>query len=388
VAAHAGQHEAAVGVAVDQLVVHRRHVGQQPQPAEGVDLLVLVIARCGTLARHTPWKPSQPAMKSQSRRCSTPSLTEGDPGLLAVEAVHRTSSASYTVGRPTAARCVHQVARDLGLAVDHHALAGQAEQVDAVALAAEAQLEAVVRQAFGVHARAPTPASSQQVDRHLLQHAGADAAEHVVGAALLDDDVVDAGLVQQGAEQQARAGPAPMMATWVRMGVVGYEVDVPMSTFFNLPGVGERVTLLTHFVVREDAQLLYGFLTAAERDAFRQLVKISGVGPRTALSVLSGLSVAELAHAVSVQDGARLVKVPGIGKKTAERLLLELKGKLGPDLALPSQAAATTEAGSDIVQALVALGYSEKEANAALKALPPDVGVSDGIKQALKALNK
>jgi Holliday junction DNA helicase RuvA len=183
------------------------------------------------------------------------------------------------------------------------------------------------------------------------------------------------------------AGKAPPQVL-LDVGGVGYEVDVPMSTFFNLPGVGERVTLLTHFVVREDAQLLYGFLTAAERDAFRQLVKISGVGPRTALSVLSGLSVAELAHAVSVQDGARLVKVPGIGKKTAERLLLELKGKLGPDLALPSQAAATTEAGSDIVQALVALGYSEKEANAALKALPPDVGVSDGIKQALKALNK
>ena len=114
---------------------------------------------------------------------------------------------------------------------------------------------------------------------------------------------------------------------------VGYEIDVPMSTFYNLPALGEAVTLLTHFVVREDAQLLYGFLTAAERSTFRELVKIGGVGPRTALAILSGLSVAELGAAVSRQDGARLVKVPGIGKKTAERLLLELKGKLGADRA-------------------------------------------------------
>jgi len=166
---------------------------------------------------------------------------------------------------------------------------------------------------------------------------------------------------------------------------VGYEVDVPMSTFYNLPGLGEKVTLLTHFVVREDAQQLFGFLTAEERDTFRQLVKISGVGPRTALSILSGLSVAELAQAVTQQQAGRLVKVPGIGKKTAERLLLELKGKLGPDLAAPAQ---VTDAQADIVQALVALGYSEKEAAAAIKALPADVGVSEGIKLALKALSK
>jgi len=165
---------------------------------------------------------------------------------------------------------------------------------------------------------------------------------------------------------------------------VGYEVDVPMSTFFNLPGLGERVSLLTHFVVREDAQQLFGFLTAEERSTFRQLVKISGVGPRTALSILSGLSVSELAQAVSAQQSGRLVKVPGIGKKTAERLLLELKGKLGPELGAPAQVASDAQA--DIVQALVALGYSEKEAAAALKALPPDVGVSEGIKLALKAL--
>ena len=168
---------------------------------------------------------------------------------------------------------------------------------------------------------------------------------------------------------------------------VGYEVDVPMSTFYNLPALGERVTLLTHFVVREDAQLLFGFLTAAERATFRLLVKISGIGPRTALSVLSGLSVGDLAQAVTAQDPGRIVKVPGIGKKTAERLLLELKGKLGPDLALPA-GALRSEAQADIVQALVALGYNEREANAALKALPPDVGVSDGIKLALKALNR
>ena len=183
------------------------------------------------------------------------------------------------------------------------------------------------------------------------------------------------------------AGKAPPQVL-VDVGGVGYEVDVPMSTFFNLPALGERVSLLTHFVVREDAQVLFGFLTAPERDAFRLLVKISGVGPRTALSVLSGLSVAELAQAVSLQDSGRLVKVPGIGKKTAERLLLELKGKLGPDLALPASAAAATEAGNDIVQALVALGYNEREAQAALKALPADVGVSDGIKLALKSLNR
>jgi Holliday junction DNA helicase RuvA len=167
---------------------------------------------------------------------------------------------------------------------------------------------------------------------------------------------------------------------------VGYEIDVPMSTFFNLPALGEPVTLLTHLVVREDAHLLYGFGTAAERATFRELVKISGVGPRTALSLLSGLSVGELAQAVALQDGARLVKVPGIGKKTAERLLLELKGKLGPDLAQP--AAAMGASHNDIVQALMALGYGERDALAALKAMPADVGVAEGIKLALKSLNR
>ncbi|MBX3645462.1 MAG: Holliday junction branch migration protein RuvA [Rubrivivax sp.] len=168
---------------------------------------------------------------------------------------------------------------------------------------------------------------------------------------------------------------------------VGYELDVPMSTFYHLPGLGERTTLLTHFVVREDAQVLFGFLTHDERSTFRQLVRISGVGPRTALAILSGLSVAELAAAVGRQESGRLVKVPGIGKKTAERLLLELKGKLGPDLGAAT-AVPASGAQADIVQALVALGYSERDAAAALKALPPDIAVSDGIKLALKTLNR
>ena len=172
----------------------------------------------------------------------------------------------------------------------------------------------------------------------------------------------------------------------VDCGGVGYEVQVPMSTFYNLPASGARVSLLTHFVVREDAQLLYGFGTHSERQAFRELIKITGIGPRMALSVLSGMSVEDLAQAVTLQEVGRLVKVPGIGKKTAERLLLELKGKLGPDLALPASVANDSQA--DILQALQALGYSDKEAAAALKQLPADVGVSEGIKLALKSLNR
>ena len=168
---------------------------------------------------------------------------------------------------------------------------------------------------------------------------------------------------------------------------VGYEVQVPMSTFYNLPALGELVGLLTQFIVREDAQLLYGFATVPERAAFRELIKISGVGPRTALGILSGMDVADLAQAITLQEAGRLVKVPGIGKKTAERLLLELKGKLGADIG-SARAHASTEAQADILQALLALGYNDKEAAAALKALPQDVGVSDGIKLALKSLAK
>ena len=167
---------------------------------------------------------------------------------------------------------------------------------------------------------------------------------------------------------------------------VGYEVNVPMSTFYNLPATGEKVTLVTHFVVREDAQILYGFATLSEREAFRQLIKISGVGPRTALSVLSGMNVTDLAQAITTQEVGRLVKVPGIGKKTAERLMLELKGKLGTDLT--GGTSAVPDQQSDILQALLALGYSDKEAALSLKALPAGVGVSEGIKAALKSLAK
>ena len=169
---------------------------------------------------------------------------------------------------------------------------------------------------------------------------------------------------------------------------VGYLVDVPMSTFYDLPALGERVVLLTQQVVREDAHLLYGFLTGGERDAFRLLVKISGVGPRTALAVLSGMSVADLAQAVTLQESGRLTKVPGIGKKTAERLLLELKGKLGPELAVPGGRPAAPDASVDVMHALLALGYSEREVTAVVRQIGAEANVSDGIKQALKLLAK
>lgn len=141
---------------------------------------------------------------------------------------------------------------------------------------------------------------------------------------------------------------------------VGYEVDVPMSTFYNLPHTGEKVVLLTQLIVREDAHLLYGFLTPPERSTFRELLKITGVGARMALAVLSGMSVAELSQAVTLQDAARLTRVPGIGKKTAERLLLELKGKLGADLGPLAGAASPSDHATDILNALVALGYSKR----------------------------
>jgi len=169
---------------------------------------------------------------------------------------------------------------------------------------------------------------------------------------------------------------------------VAYEVDVPMSTFYNLPATGEKVTLFTHLVVREDAHLLYGFGSDSERRAFRQLVKISGVGARTALSVLSGLSVVELSQAVTLQESGRLTKIPGIGKKTAERLLLELKDKLGADVTTGVGIHRAPPASSDVLHALIALGYSDKEAVAALKQLPEGLAVADGIRQALKLLGK
>ena len=168
---------------------------------------------------------------------------------------------------------------------------------------------------------------------------------------------------------------------------VAYELAVPMSTFYNLPGLGDRVTLLTHQVVREDAHLLFGFATAAEREAFRALIRISGVGARTALAVLSGMSVDDLTSAVALQESGRLTRIPGIGKKTAERLLLELKGKFAP--AIEGAGANTAQAGdsgADILRALMALGYSEKEAAAALRQVPAGTSVSDGIRAALKSL--
>jgi Holliday junction DNA helicase RuvA len=169
---------------------------------------------------------------------------------------------------------------------------------------------------------------------------------------------------------------------------VGYDIEVPMSTFYNLPATGERVTLFTHLVVREDAHLLYGFGTESERRVFRQLLKISGVGARIALAVLSGLSVGELVEAVSAQESGRLVKIPGIGKKTAERLLLELKDKLGADFAPGVAVNRAKPASSDILHALLGLGYSDKEAQSAVKQLPEGLSVSDGIRQALKLLAK
>ena len=175
----------------------------------------------------------------------------------------------------------------------------------------------------------------------------------------------------------------------VEAGGVGYEIDVPMSTFYNLPALGQAVTLLTHLAIREDAHQLFGFLTAAERQAFRQLIRISGVGSRIALAVLSGMSVGELAQAVTLQESGRLTKIPGIGKKTAERLLLELKGKLGAALEGVAGGSATAADGStDVLRALLGLGYSEKEAAAAVRLLPASTGVSDGIRMALKSLAK
>jgi Holliday junction DNA helicase RuvA len=168
---------------------------------------------------------------------------------------------------------------------------------------------------------------------------------------------------------------------------VGYEIDVPMSTLYQMPAIGQQVTLLTHFVVREDAQQLFGFATDSEREAFRSLIKISGIGARTALSLLSGMSVEDLAQAVTLQESGRLTKVPGIGKKTAERLLLELKGKIGADIGSTSQSH-QADSQIEILQALTSLGYSDKEAQLAIKQVTPGSSVSDGIRLALKALSK
>ncbi|MDQ5887833.1 MAG: Holliday junction branch migration protein RuvA [Neisseriaceae bacterium] len=182
----------------------------------------------------------------------------------------------------------------------------------------------------------------------------------------------------------------------VDVGGVGYELDVPMGTFYELPHLGEKVTLFTHHVVREDAQLLYGFASRSERESFRQLLKISGIGAKTALAILSGMNADELALAISGEDVARLSRIPGIGKKTAERLILELRGKLDilstgtatTSISGGSVPAAPVSARSDIVNALLALGYNDREAAAAVKALPAEIAVNDGIRQALKSLAK
>jgi Holliday junction DNA helicase RuvA len=167
---------------------------------------------------------------------------------------------------------------------------------------------------------------------------------------------------------------------------VGYELDVPMSTLYQLPATGTDVTLLTHLLIREDAHQLYGFSTESERSLFRKLLKISGVGARTALSVLSGMSVADVKQAVTQQDSGRLTKIPGIGKKTAERLLLELKDKL--DIAVVAVQSEASTAGSDVINALLALGYNDKEAQFAVKHLDSGLSVTEGIRQALKVLSK
>jgi holliday junction DNA helicase RuvA len=169
---------------------------------------------------------------------------------------------------------------------------------------------------------------------------------------------------------------------------VGYEIDVPMSTFYQLPGIGERVALHIHFMVREDAHLLFGFITDAERALFRQLTKISGIGARTSLAILSGLSVSDLHRAVLSQDSICLTKIPGIGKKTAERLLLELRDKIDPILAHPETGTTIPDADKDILNALLSLGYNDREANWAVKQLPERVTVSDGIMQSLRFLSK
>jgi len=169
---------------------------------------------------------------------------------------------------------------------------------------------------------------------------------------------------------------------------VGYECEVPMSTFYLLPQVGEKVTLLTHFVVREDAQLLFGFGTNQERLMFRQLLKVNGIGAKSALAILSGLSIDELIQAVSLQEAGLLTRVPGIGKKTAERLLLELKDKFTLDSALSTKGSGITSISQDVLNALIALGYNERESLNAVKSLDINLTVNDGIKQALKYLSK
>ena len=169
---------------------------------------------------------------------------------------------------------------------------------------------------------------------------------------------------------------------------VGYEVEVPMSTFYNLPEIGTKVQLLIYMVVREDAQLLYGFGSEQEKSTFKQLLKVNGIGAKSALSILSGVSIEDLIQAVNLQEVAMLTRIPGIGKKTAERLLLELKDKFSINGVSGVGTAQPKSATSDILNALIALGYHDKEALSAIKLLPKDLSVAEGIRQSLKLLSK
>lgn len=169
---------------------------------------------------------------------------------------------------------------------------------------------------------------------------------------------------------------------------VGYEIDVPMSTFYGLPALQEEVMLYTQLIVREDAHLLYGFATQAERECFRSLIKVSGIGAKSALSILSSMSVTELATAVQAEDIVKIRKTPGVGVKTAERLVLELRGKLTQNVLETTKSSLSNSSHVDILQALIALGYNEKESTRIIENLPSEVGVSEGIRLALKSLSK
>ena len=167
---------------------------------------------------------------------------------------------------------------------------------------------------------------------------------------------------------------------------VGYEIEVPMTTFYDLPEVGSEVVLLIHFLVREDAQLLFGFATDKERIIFRKLLKVNGIGAKASLSILGGMTVNELTHSIQTQDVNSLTKIPGVGKKTAERLILELKDKFSDTEFAASKNQGSSQL-SDIQNALLALGYNQKDILTVTKDLDENVTVNDGIKQALKLLS-
>ena len=167
---------------------------------------------------------------------------------------------------------------------------------------------------------------------------------------------------------------------------VGYEIEVPMTTFFDLPDEGSEVSLLTHLVVREDAHLLFGFATTPERHMFRQLIKVNGIGAKVALSILSSIESNELTNAIKTDDTNMLIKIPGIGKKTAERLVLELKDRV-KDIEVTQSSKNVITNIDDIENALISLGYSASQASIAIKALPDNISVNDGIRQALKSFS-